>query len=88
MVVATALAEAGRGSDELARLAASAAASVGATRSLALIMRDYARVPGVVDRHLPSLRGAVRTATPSSPGFDTDDACDSFDTSTDGVDFI
>ena len=51
-------------------------------------MRDYARVPGVVDRHLPSLRGAVRTASPSSPGFDTDDACDSFGTSTDGVDFI
>ena len=91
-VVATALAEAGRGSDELARLAASAAASVGATRSLALIMRDYARVPGVVDRHLPSLRGAVRTPPANSPGlnasFGTDDACDSFDTSTDGVDLI
>ena len=83
VTVATALAEAGRASAELARTAAAAASSVGAAWSLSLIMREHARVPGLVGAHLPTLR-AMREAggapTTNAAAFSEDDE-DSFEES-------
>ena len=79
VTVATALAEAGRASAELARDAAAAAASIGAARALALIMREHARVPGLVGAHLPTLRAMRESGAPVADSFDEDSSFEESD---------
>lgn len=90
VTVATALAEAGRASAELARTAAAAAASVGAAQSLALIMREHARIPGLVGTHLPTLRAMRESGAPTTKDDDEDyiEESDLFVLDEDDVEFV